>query len=95
MSDKLITQIKNGEATIIDVRSVAEYADGHAQASMNIPLQEIPNRLAEIMEMKRPIIVCCASGNRSGQAEGFLLANGVEDVYNGGSWYDVQAIFES
>lgn len=74
--------------TIIDVRSFGEFMGGNVAGSINIPLQEIPNKVEEIKNMEQPIILCCASGNRSGQATAFLQANGIE-CENGGSWLDV------
>jgi len=79
--------IKTGTATIVDVRSTAEFMGGHVVGSINIPLHEIPTRINEIKEMKN-IVLCCASGNRSGQATAFLKQNGVE-CENAGSWMDV------
>ncbi len=75
-------------ASIIDVRSPEEFAGGHVANSINIPLQEIPGRLEELKLMKAPLILCCASGNRSGQAQRFLAQSGL-DCINGGSWLDV------
>ncbi len=77
------------EQTVIDVRSRDEYRAGHVKGSINIPLQNIPSRLEEIKEMKMPIILCCASGFRSGEAEKFLNKNSVACT-NGGGWKDVQ-----
>lgn len=79
--------IKTGKATIVDVRSRAEFMGGHVKGSINIPLQEIPERLAEFKKMEH-IILCCASGNRSGQAATYLKQNGIE-CENGGSWLEV------
>lgn len=78
------------EGTIIDVRSYQEYLGGHVAGSILIPLQEIPDRLDEIRQFTQPIIVCCASGNRSAQATQFLQNQGIE-CSNGGSWMDVNA----
>ena len=75
--------------TIIDVRSPEEYKSGHVENSKNIPLQEIKDHLRDILSFEQPIILCCASGNRSGQATTFLKNQGVE-CSNGGSWTDVQ-----
>ncbi len=74
--------------TIIDVRTPGEFSGGHVAESINIPLSEIPNRFDEIKSFQQPIILCCASGNRSGQAVSFLKSGGVE-CENGGSWFDV------
>jgi rhodanese-related sulfurtransferase len=77
--------------TIIDVRTPDEFRLGHVQGSINIPLQEIPARLTEIKTLHQPLILCCASGNRSGQATIFLRNNGIA-CDNGGSWSMVQQI---
>jgi rhodanese-related sulfurtransferase len=74
----------NQGATIIDVRSKAEYASGHIKGSINIPLDTLQNNLAKISKNK-PVITCCASGMRSASAKGILQNNGFE-VYNGGGW---------
>ena len=76
------------EKTIIDVRTRAEYSGGHVNGSINIPLQEIMNHLDEIKGMEQPIIFCCASGGRSGQATNYFKSIGV-NCENGGSWLDV------
>lgn len=74
--------------TIVDVRSYNEFMGGHVAGAINIPLNEIPHRMQEIQELKTPLILCCASGNRSEQAQVFLKAHEIE-CYNGGSWLDV------
>jgi len=77
------------EGTIIDVRTPAEFMGGHVVGSVNIPLQNIIDHVAEIKQMKEPIIFCCASGNRSGQAAHYFKSLGV-NCKNGGSWMEVQ-----
>ena len=79
---------------IIDVRTPAEFMGGHVAGSMNIPLQEITQRLEEIKSINQPIVLCCASGNRSGQANAFLMSEGV-DCENGGSWFEVNNKYQS
>ncbi|CAN5760796.1 hypothetical protein BH10BAC3_BH10BAC3_22630 [soil metagenome] len=78
----------NKAEIIIDVRTPQEYAAGHVAGSINIPLNEVQQRLPEIKAMPQPILLCCASGNRSGQATTFLKNCGVL-CENGGSWLDV------
>ncbi|TSJ42340.1 rhodanese-like domain-containing protein [Fluviicola chungangensis] len=80
--------IKEGQGTIVDVRTIAEFRGGNVANSINIPLQEIEHRLDEVKNLKQPLILCCASGGRSGQATRFLSHHGIE-CYNGGSWLDV------
>jgi rhodanese-related sulfurtransferase len=83
--------IKEQNAKVIDVRSQGEFMSGNVQGSINIPLQEIPQRIEDIKALNSPVILCCASGNRSGQAHHYLSQQGIE-CYNGGSWYEVNAI---
>jgi rhodanese-related sulfurtransferase len=85
--DNIEKLIKSGKATIVDVRSPSEFLGGHVVGSINIPLQEVPKRLAEFKKMEH-ILLCCASGNRSGQATQFLKQNGIV-CENAGSWMDV------
>lgn len=80
--------IKENAGTIVDVRTTAEFRGGHVAKSINIPVQEITARIEEIKALKQPLILCCASGGRSGQATQFLSQLGIE-CYNGGSWLDV------
>ncbi len=88
--DNLEKLIKAGEATIIDVRTPSEFMGGHVSGSINIPLNEIPSRLAEFKD-KKNIVLCCASGNRSGQATAFLKQNGIA-CENARSWLDVNCL---
>ena len=74
--------------TIVDVRTIEEFRGGHVAGSINIPLQEVVARVEEIKAMSQPIIFCCASGGRSGQATQYFKSLGI-DCENGGSWLDV------
>ena len=76
-------------ATIIDVRTPQEYRQGHAENTINIPLQDLDRSLSRIKKYKTPIVTCCRSGARSGTAVRKLKEAGLE-AYNGGSWQDVQ-----
>jgi phage shock protein E len=84
----LETIIKDKNTIIIDVRTPAEFMGGNVVGSINIPLQEIPDRLNEIKKINAPIVLCCAAGGRSAQAHIFLVQQGI-DCHNGGSWFDV------
>ena len=76
---------------IIDVRSPMEFMCGNVAGSINIPLQEIPQRTDEIKEMGSPVILCCASGARSGNAAQYLASFGIE-CENGGGWMEVNEL---
>lgn len=80
--------IAENRGTIVDVRTYGEFSGGNVAGSINIPLNEIPARIEELKAMKAPLVLCCASGMRSGQAQNYLSQNNIE-CYNGGSWLDV------
>ncbi len=75
-------------AVVIDVRSPAEFSSGHAAGSRNIPLADLEHTTKEL-DPNRWIIVCCASGTRSGMARRWLLRHGFQRVLNAGSWRDL------
>jgi rhodanese-related sulfurtransferase len=76
--------------TVVDVRTAAEFAGGNVQGSINIPLQEVQGREEEIMALSQPVLFCCASGGRSGQATQYFKAKGLE-CENGGGWMEANA----
>jgi rhodanese-related sulfurtransferase len=80
--------IKEKQGTIVDVRTPSEFMGGNVAGSINIPLQEIQQRMDELKNLNQPLVLCCASGNRSGQATHYLSQQGIE-CCNGGSWLDV------
>ena len=85
--------IKNGNPTIIDVRTPGEFMSGHAAGSINIPLNEIPARVEELKSYP-DVILCCASGARSAQAQGFLMNHGIETL-NAGPWLNVNYLINN
>ncbi|NOT38351.1 MAG: rhodanese-like domain-containing protein [Saprospiraceae bacterium] len=80
--------IKENQGTIVDVRSLEEFKGGNAKGSINIPLQEFSQRIADLKKLKQPLVLCCASGMRSAQATQMLSQLGIK-CCNGGSWLDV------
>lgn len=86
--------LKNSDTTIIDVRTEYEFMLGNSNHSINIVLDQIPDNVNEIAKMQ-PVVLCCAAGVRSEQAVNFLKENGLTQVYNGGSWNNVQTMLDS
>ena len=76
--------LQNG-AKIIDVRTPQEFQMGHVKGSDNIPLQNINGHIDKLRKLNKPVVLCCASGARSGQATSILKQHGI-DAHNGGSW---------
>lgn len=77
------------ENTILDVRTKMECFLGKIEGSVNIPLDQIPENVEKIRGMQ-PVIICCAAGVRSAQAVAFLKNKGLEDVFDGGGWKELQ-----
>ena len=80
--------IQSGAQTI-DVRTKAEYQQGHVKGSINIPLDSLTKNLSKL-DKSKPIITCCASGMRSAQGKNILKSNGFTEVHNGGGWMSLQ-----
>jgi rhodanese-related sulfurtransferase len=72
-------------AVVLDVRSPGEYATGFSPGSLNIPLDQLTSRASEL-DQARPVILCCASGARSGMAAVILRGKGFTQVLNAGPW---------
>lgn len=84
IKNKLPQLLKEG-AILIDVRTKGEFAQGHNPASINIPLDEL-NKQSKKLDRSKTILLCCASGTRSGMAMGVLKKNGFKHVMNAGPW---------
>jgi phage shock protein E len=81
-----------GDAHWIDVRTAEEYADGHVSQAVNIPYEEITQRIGEVTEDKDALIyVYCRSGRRSGIAKVALAQAGFSNVVNLGSLESAQS----
>jgi len=76
---------------IIDVRNENEFADGHLDKALNIPVQVIAEKIAAaVPDKKAKIMVYCRSGNRSGKAKTILTELGYTDVTNGGAFDELR-----
>ena len=66
---------RDGSVTLLDSRTVGEYAQGHIDGFKNIPVDELRERLDEV-EKGKPVYVICQSGLRSYIASRILEGNG-------------------
>jgi rhodanese-related sulfurtransferase len=71
-------------AVLLDVRSEVEYAIGHLDGAINIPVDELPARTDEL-DPHASIVVYCLSGHRSEQAGRVLTGAGFDRVRDLGS----------
>ncbi|SOE21081.1 Rhodanese-related sulfurtransferase [Spirosomataceae bacterium TFI 002] len=72
-------------AVLLDVRTSSEFKSGSVKGAINIPLDQLGNKL-KMLKKNTPIITCCASGMRSGSATRLLKSKGFDEVYNAGSF---------
>ncbi len=84
----LETKIKAG-AKIIDVRTAEEFSEEHYPDALNIPVDQIRQRLNEVGDKNSPIVLYCASGSRSAFATRMLKSAGYTDVVNAGGLDDM------
>ena len=81
-AEELTERIQNAQAPLIlDVRKEKEYAEGHIPGALNIPHDQLADRLSEIDAAKTDeIVVHCRSGHRAGIAEKVLIEAGYSNV---------------
>ncbi|MEO1288674.1 MAG: rhodanese-like domain-containing protein [Chloroflexota bacterium] len=81
--DEYVAQFQEtgAEHLLIDVRTPQEFASGHIAGAINIPVDQIVNRLDEIPQ-NIAVVVYCQSGNRSGRAASILSDNNYNDIYD-------------
>lgn len=85
-----IKEYLDKEAVILDVRTEAEFNEGHVENSLHIVLDELEYEIDQLKTLQKPIITCCRSGARSERAKDILLENDI-DVINGGPWQNVES----
>jgi rhodanese-related sulfurtransferase len=77
------TLLMNREnAVVIDVRESGEWNNGHIAGARHIPMPVLQEKIIELEKFKkRPLIICCAAGNRSSAAANTLRKAGFEKVF--------------
>ncbi|TIC82236.1 rhodanese-like domain-containing protein [Nocardioides sp. GY 10113] len=77
---------------ILDVREHHEWAAGHIEGALHIPLMELPARVGEVAAIEAvQTLVVCKVGGRSAQATAYLAQQGYEVVNLAGGMLDWQA----
>jgi len=66
---------------ILDVRTVAEFNDGHIEGAIDIPVDDLGGLLSELSKGDE-LLVYCRTGNRSTTAVGILEDNGYSKLYH-------------
>lgn len=71
---------RDGSVTLLDTRTSLEYSMGHAEGFVNLPVDELRERIKEL-DKSKPVYVICQSGLRSYIASRILIGNDF-DAYN-------------
>ena len=79
-------------ATIVDVRTVAEYRSGHFTGAMNVPVEKISKSANRLGDKVSPKIIYCASGSRARQAARIMKSMGFSSVHIGGTLAQMQKL---
>ncbi len=82
-TETLNSRMSAGEPMLlIDVRGTDEFSapPGHLPGAINIPLPELSDRLEDVMDPGRPVVLVCKTDRRSAKAAEMLLAAGARDV---------------
>jgi len=81
ISQQALLERSAADLLILDVRSSAEYEASHVPGALNIPHDELAERLGELDEVRNEtVVVYCQSGVRAGIATSLLAEAGFEDV---------------
>ena len=83
--DEALKLIEEGDAVLIDVRSIVEYQEGHINGAKSYPVTTILNDIEDEYDKDTYIIVYCRSGSRSKTAAQGLIELGYKNVYDLGS----------
>lgn len=76
--DQVASALEDG-ACVVDVRETGEYAAGHVPGAVNIPMGHLTRR-ADELDRSAPVLLICASGNRSAAMADLLVAQGFDAV---------------
>ena len=80
------TTLDAAGATVLDVRTPAEYAEGHLEGAVNLDVQDEAGFTAALEDLDplATYIVYCRTGNRSATAIALMTERGFEDLTNAG-----------
>ena len=92
LSMQQINDDVNVGGALIDVRTPAEFSEGHIVGATNLPLQDIQSGTLPKAEKDKPVYIYCRSGNRSAQAKQSLQAAGFSNITDLGAMTKVQSL---
>jgi rhodanese-related sulfurtransferase len=76
-----LLQLQGSGASIVDVRTPAEFEAGHIASAINVPVDQL-QMVAPAWDKNQPVVVYCATGARSAEAATYLAGAGFKKVYD-------------
>jgi len=76
-----LLQLQGSGASIVDVRTPAEFEAGHIASAINVPVDQL-QMVAPAWDKNRAIVVYCATSARSAEAATYLVSAGFKKVYD-------------
>lgn len=75
-------QLINKGCSVVDIREAEQFAAGHIVDARNIALAEVSAGTPNLKNGKKPSLLVCENGARSGELAGKLRKDGIENVYS-------------
>jgi len=82
VADLSIELLENPDLVLVDVRQPEDYAEGHIEGAINIPIREVAKNLDKLPDLDAPIVTVCGSSWRSPQVMTALQILGYTNVRN-------------
>ena len=82
--DQLKARVEAGRGRVLDVRTPGDFngEQGHIAGAFNLPLEELPSRLAELGDARRqPVAIVCRTDRKSAAAAALLAEHGFTDAH--------------
>ncbi len=78
---QVVLSINRDNAVVVDVRDPKEFGAGHVVNALNLPLNDLPQRLSELNKYKqRPLVLNCRDGARAAKGAVLLRKQGFDNV---------------
>lgn len=79
--ETLYWMVQRGEIQVVDVRTLAEYRLGRIDGAVHVPIQTLPDRIAELgLDPEKPVVAICLTAHRSIAAVRVLSRHGYDVV---------------
>ncbi|MCF7202830.1 rhodanese-like domain-containing protein [Pseudomonas oligotrophica] len=88
--------LEHPDATLIDVRTPEEFADGALPGALNIETADLAAQIAEVAPDKdAPVVLYCRTGRRAGEAQQLLESLGYRQVINAGGYSELAPLVDA